>query len=217
MINQTTLLDKYNSTLKFINHNFIDLVLSNDLNHRMPLFKWTEPPESFNNNTLERCSYKTYKSIKNSQDKYNSHSDSVVFAYDLDLVKNSFCELIEGLIEDTGYSDLGFSNHPICYKKYMNQNGFMGWHTNSDYPGDRWYFTYNTNDSSFMRYIDPKTEEMITINEPKGWSLNHFIVGDKNTPLWHSVYTGDYRFSFGIRRIPILNTLSPGSFRRMIV
>ena len=82
----------------------------------------------------------------------------------------------------------------------------MGWHTNCDVPGDRWYLIYNTEDkSSFFRYIDPHTGEMITKWEPKGWSINHFIVGDKKSPLWHCIYTNSNRISIGIRKIESLN------------
>ena len=74
----------------------------------------------------------------------------------------------------------------------------MGWHTNADKPGPRWYFVYNTdNDSSFLRYIE--NGKMITKWEPKGWSLNHFTITDCNNPFWHCIYTTSHRFSFGIR------------------
>ena len=53
----------------------------------------------------------------------------------------------------------------------------MGWHTNSDYPGDRWYFVYNDKkESSFFRYIDNESGKMITKWEPQGWCLNHFVL-----------------------------------------
>ena len=85
---------------------------------------------------------------------------------------------------------------PLWYTKHNQINGYMGWHTNENNPGDRWYFVYNTDDkSSCMRFIDPLTNEIITKWEPKGWSLNHFVVGDSNTPTWHCVYTKTNRFS----------------------
>jgi len=89
---------------------------------------------------------------------------------------------------------------PMWYKKYKELNGYMGWHTNENNPGDRWYFVYNTDDnSSCMRFIDPLTDDIITKWEPKGWSLNHFTVRDKTNPTWHCVYTKTNRFSFGLR------------------
>ena len=94
-----------------------------------------------------------------------------------------------------------YSNSVKCYKKYKEYNGYMGWHTNHNQPGDRWYFVYNLNEnSSFMRFIDPKTEEMITMWEPKGWSLNHFVIGDEKAPLWHCIHTDSERWSIGIKK-----------------
>ena len=43
-----------------------------------------------------------------------------------------------------------------------------------------------------------ESKEMITHNEPKGWSLNHFIIRDTTNPLWHCVYTDTKRFSLGL-------------------
>ena len=77
----------------------------------------------------------------------------------------------------------------------------MGWHTNHNKPGGRWYFVYNVNEnSSFMRFIDPKTEKMTTVWEPKGWSLKHFVLGDAKAPLWHCIYTDSERWSIGLKK-----------------
>ena len=127
--------------------------------------------------------------------------DSVICTYpEYESAVESLNKIINVLGEETGINSLGLSNHPVCYKRYKNYDGFMGWHTNHDYPGDRWYFVYNVDDhSSFFRYIDPDTGQMLTEWEPKGWCLNRFVVGDYHKPLWHCIYTTSCRFSFGIR------------------
>ena len=82
----------------------------------------------------------------------------------------------------------------------------MGWHTNSDHPGDRWYLVYNKDDnSSFFRYIDPETGKMITKWEPKGWSINHFKINNSKNPLWHCIYANSDRISIGFREIESLH------------
>ena len=206
MINQTTDLKNYSNILDNLKKSFIDPLLKGKLLGETPLFKWKTPPSSFGEDTLNRCSYDSYKEIKKENNKITSLSDAVVFAHTVETAGEPLNNLIHILGQETGFNDLSYSNKPIYYKNYQKQNGFMGWHTNSDYPGDRWYFVYNTNDdSSFMRYINPNTEEMITEWEPKGWSLNHCMVGDYNKPLWHCVYTKNHRISFGIRRIESLN------------
>lgn len=99
------------------------------------------------------------------------------------------------------------TQQPITYKKYNNIDSFMGWHTNCNNPGHRMYLVYNTHDnSSCMRFIDNKTEKVITKWEPKGWTLNYFYISDCEDPLWHSIYTKKERYSLGFK---ILGTSSP--------
>ena len=101
--------------------------------------------------------------------------------------------------KDIKVDNLDLSNVPLYYRSYKDNHGYMGWHTNCDYPEDRWYFVYNTNEkSSFTRHIDSDTGKMITKWEPKGWSLNHFTITDCDNPFWHCIYTNSHRFSFGI-------------------
>ena len=162
---------------------------------------WETPPPSFGADTLDRCSYSAYELTKNSKDKTTHGEDSVAYAYsDYEVATGPLGEITNILGQESGIDGLGLSNFPMHYRKYKGYNGFMGWHTNHDYPGDRWYFVYNTdNHSSFFRYIEPDTGQMITKWEPEGWCLNHFVVGDHVNPLWHCVYTDSHRISFGIR------------------
>jgi len=200
--------------------DFIEPVLDGILTGDF-LAKWENTPLNFQSGTLERCSYNTYKAIKEKKSKYTPEDDSNVFQFDdfnsiesIDRntkstisVRDTLLQVVNVLNVVNDSTTLSLSNRPLHYKKYKGHDGFMGWHTNSDNPGDRWYLVYNTNeDSSFFRYIDPKTEEMVTKWEPKGWSLNHFVLGDFSKPLWHCCYTKNNRFSFGVRDVgPILN------------
>jgi hypothetical protein len=129
-----------------------------------------------------------------------------VFNFSNDNLETITKRITDILGKELDVDNLSFSNRPLHYRKHKGYNGFMGWHTNCDYPGDRWYFVYNTDDkSSFTRYIDQNTGEMITEWEPKGWSLNHFVVGNCSNPFWHCIYTNNHRFSFGLRQIESLN------------
>ena len=166
----------------------------------------------------ERCSYDTYKKVSQSPTKrtimrkafhrgnsLESPNDKIKYSYkfiynkEKDIYYNPHKKLIEGLNSIYPDKDFVSSNQMYCYKKYKKHNGYMGWHTNDNVPGDRWYFVYNTDDSSFMRFIDPNTKEMITYKEPKGWCLNHFVIGGTDNPLWHCIYTEAQRFSLGIK------------------
>ena len=79
--------------------------------------------------------------------------------------------------------------------------GYMGWHTNSDFPCKRLYITYvkEINKSGF-KYLDENNiivddvdEQHITIREFDISSSEH---------LWHCVYSDTDRYSFGFRIEP---------------
>lgn len=76
--------------------------------------------------------------------------------------------------------------------------GYMGWHTNSESPG--WRFYVNTSEepgSSFIRYRHPFTGEIVTSRD-KEMNFRLFRVSREN-PIWHAVYSETYRFSLGYR------------------
>ena len=164
-------------------------------------------------NSLDRCSYEVYKEKKEEQDHIAStitsidpslsnhinRNDDIRYNFTLPLTQIEIS--LKSKIKQKFNVDkkLTISNNLGCYTKIENYNGYMGWHTNSNNPGKRWYFIYNTDDnSSFMRFINPKNEKMTTQYEPKGWSLNHFEIGNRKNPLWHCLYTKTQRFSIGI-------------------
>ena len=206
MLDQSNKLEYYTESLDSLYRDFVRPMLD-DRESSTPLFDWGSSPSSFGVDTLTRCDFDTYKSIKEQSKKIGPVSDAVALAYPQhEAAIEHLNEIINILGRETGIDNLGLSNKPLYYKKHKDYNGFMGWHTNCDNPGHRWYFVYNTdNHSSFFRYIDPDTEQMVTKWEPKGWCLNHFIVGDCHKPLWHCVYTNSHRVSFGIRQIASLN------------
>ncbi len=99
----------------------------------------------------------------------------------------------------TDYLKMGISNNPMLYKEYMGNNGYMGWHTNCDNPGYRWYLVYNTHaNSSYFRWIDPRNGHMYQAVEPKGWSINQFKLTGCEEALWHTIYTSQTRLSIGL-------------------
>ena len=204
MITQTTNLKKYTKVLDNVYNNFIEPVL-NDEQLENHFSNWTTPPPYFKKNTIDRCDLKTYESVKNKDNNFIAVDDKVVFTFangGLGAITN---EITDILSDDIGVDNLSFSNKPLHYRKYKGYNGFMGWHTNCDYPGDRWYLVYNTDDkSSFTRYID-NDGKMITEWEPKGWGLNHFVIGNCSNPFWHCIHTNSHRFSLGYRQIESLN------------
>ncbi len=51
------------------------------------------------------------------------------------------------------------------------KNGYMGWHTNANYPCLRCYITYSENGDSYFKYRDPTTKKIIIDNDNVGWKL----------------------------------------------
>ena len=179
------------------------------------LKKETENNTEFNSNiiryqsSLDRCSYETYKEkLEKKGPEYITTrmrgididvNDFVSYKYNKLQLEDDYNLLISKTKQNFNIKTLRISNTFGCYKKIKNHDGYMGWHTNSNSPGYRFYFVYNTDDnSSFMRFINPKNGKMITQHEPKGWSLNVFQIGNYVDPLWHCVYTKTQRFSIGL-------------------
>lgn len=73
-------------------------------------------------------------------------------------------------------------------------NSCMGWHTNSDMPGDRVYYTFTMGKAVF-RYINSEGNIVDDIDNI-GWTVRRFPVR-KHPPLWHTIWTEKLRFSFG--------------------
>ncbi len=169
-------------------------------------------------NTLERCGYVAYRQLQetsgvNPKYTWRAETDKLVYktlTYGTKKYQDDFYEMrknIKPLLnvmvdvlnenEKLNYKNMGVSNNPLLYKSYMGNNGYMGWHTNCDKPGYRWYLVYNTHEKqSFFRWIDEN--KIYSVLEPKGWSINRFKVTDCNDELWHSIFTFKERFSLGI-------------------
>lgn len=78
--------------------------------------------------------------------------------------------------------------------------GYMGWHTNSNMPGYRVYLVYSPEMySSYFKYVDPITKEVIEDWDDKGWTARLFKVD--NHPqrfFWHAVHAvHNPRISYG--------------------
>lgn len=75
--------------------------------------------------------------------------------------------------------------------------GYMGWHTNSNSVGYRLYCSHSEEeDSSFFRFLDPISNEVVTSWDKKGWNFRMFHVTKENS-FWHCVYSETDRISIG--------------------
>lgn len=72
----------------------------------------------------------------------------------------------------------------------------MAWHTNSDRPGRRRYYTWSEQGGGVFRYLDPATGEVVDDEEPAGWLIREFTIPDRGV-LWHTIFAPVERWSFG--------------------
>lgn len=72
---------------------------------------------------------------------------------------------------------------------YYPKDGFMGWHNNWDCPGYNILISYSEGDNGFFRYLDPETQEIVTMQDVPGWSCKVGYYGGKNEDpsvhYWH--------------------------------
>jgi hypothetical protein len=76
-----------------------------------------------------------------------------------------------------------------------NPMSFMRWHTNSNTPGLRHYFTHTTGRAIF-RWRHPKTGEIFDEIDGEGWTYRTFVISPTQ-PVWHTIWTEKVRLSFG--------------------
>lgn len=82
---------------------------------------------------------------------------------------------------------------------FMDENGFIDWHTNrgeSPLKPYRLYVTHNKIEGSVFKYIERETGEVITVVEPVGWYAKLFNTDDN---ILHCVKSNGLRHSIGIR------------------
>lgn len=75
--------------------------------------------------------------------------------------------------------------------------GFIGWHNNASASAHNLIFTWSENGDGWFKYIDPVTQELITIPDEKGWSLKagHFGVYGSGDVVYHAARTNCYRMT----------------------
>jgi hypothetical protein len=106
-------------------------------------------------------------------------------------------EMVAKMVTLMKLPDFGKS-YGVSNKIWYPSNGYMGWHTNSKAKGWRLYCSHAREDNkSFFRYQDPKSGEIITSWDKKGWKFRLFLINEID--LWHCVYSETDRISLGYR------------------
>ena len=122
------------------------------------------------------------------KDRPHSHTSTVDFCTDTRFTSEDRVEarvLLRNWYKQVGAQQL--TNSMIYLPKTL-----MKWHTNSDNPGTRRYYTFTKGDAWFA-WADKKGNVQYD-KDNMGWTVREF-----KAPIWHSIYTSQLRFSFGLR------------------
>ena len=85
-------------------------------------------------------------------------------------------------------------------KMYYPVGGYMGWHHNANCPGYNILLSYNRSGNGFFRYLDPKTKEIVTMEDEPGWTVKVGYYGSFKEPdkiYWHCARAYDERITLG--------------------
>lgn len=95
----------------------------------------------------------------------------------------------EELCESLGFAD---GRNAIWYFP----KGMMDWHTNSNYPGLRTYYTYSEKESIF-RWKDYDGVLHTYYETPNVWTKRTFEIPSDGRLFWHTIWSEGWRLSLG--------------------
>jgi len=93
---------------------------------------------------------------------------------------------------------LGARNQAV--NVYYPEKGFMGWHNNWNAHGYNILLSYSKDGNGFFRYRDPKTHEIVTMNDKLGWSCKVGYYGRGREPdkvYYHCAASNSPRLTLG--------------------
>ena len=82
-------------------------------------------------------------------------------------------------------------------KMYYPDGGYMGWHDNHNVPGYNILMHFSPEGGGFFRYKDPKTKEIVTLIDDKGWSAKVGYFGEGDDAFWHCARSKGERLTLG--------------------
>ena len=80
-------------------------------------------------------------------------------------------------------------------------NGYIEWHNNANASAYNVLFTWSETGEGWFKYLDPTTQEIVTVPDPKGWSCKAFYFGDYSDPdnlVYHCASTDCNRLTWAL-------------------
>jgi len=73
-----------------------------------------------------------------------------------------------------------------AFNCFYPEDGFISWHTNENAPGKNLILSYSSDGLSFFKFLDPTTNEIVTIQDEIGWNAKMGNFGpSKEDRVWH--------------------------------
>lgn len=87
-------------------------------------------------------------------------------------------------------------NHSALSTLYPPE-GFIGWHNNANASAFNLIFTWSESGDGWVKYVDPKTQKVVTIPDDQGWNLKagHFGAYGSGDVVYHAARTNCYRMT----------------------
>ena len=75
--------------------------------------------------------------------------------------------------------------------------GFIGWHNNANAAAHNLIFTWSEKGDGWFKFVDPKTSEVVTVEDKKGWQLKagYFGAYGSGDVVYHAARTNCYRMT----------------------
>lgn len=75
--------------------------------------------------------------------------------------------------------------------------GFIGWHNNANASAHNLIFTWSETGDGWFKYIDPKTSELVTVQDEAGWNLKagYFGAYGSDDVVYHAARTNCWRMT----------------------
>lgn len=92
--------------------------------------------------------------------------------------------------------------HTSALLSYYPPGGFVCWHTNHDANAYQILFTWSKDGDGYFKYYDKEKDEIVTIQDKKGWQARHYYFGREDEPehhCWHSAYAGGERLTLAYK------------------
>lgn len=177
---------------------------------------------------LDRSKEEAHKKVGAGADEYRDKPNAIFYRNDLYISESYLREKLNSEVDipinersylytlEESTRELRGKMSGAMYKHFPNDSihmtgnffypyqGFMGWHTNSNHPGTRIYFSYSDEGNSSFSYYDRAADRVVVSPDNKGWTVRGFEI-DPNNLLWHAVdclnESGRFSFGFNTRRV----------------